>query len=192
MTSFQKDSLGWQIELWLRKISQWWEFQTYRVVDNLPEDINFPWHDSVYWIAAGLLFSYIAFKFWQWLQPYLGRFNLKLTPAVTPKPKQASTQASIAKWLRRSQQYQQQGNYREACLCLYQAMLQHLNDSSVAPHQTSRTDGEYRAIIKSLAQPQPYQILLHIHEQLSFGYREASLSVLQKCQQAYQEIEARR
>ena len=187
MAAFQKDSLGWQLELWQQKISEWFEYQ---LTNNAPKDINFPWHDSLYWIVLGILFSYLAFKFWQWFEPYLARFNLKLTQVVTPKPQEKSNRVSIAQWLRRSQQYQQQGNYREACLCLYQAMLQHLNDSSLAPHQSSRTDGEYRAIVKSLAQPQPYQVLLLIHEQLSFGYREASISVLEKCQQAYREIEA--
>jgi hypothetical protein len=69
------------------------------------------------------------------------------------------------------------------------AMLQKLNDSDIAPHQLSRTDGEYLHIIQQLPNFNPYQILLINHQKLLFGNEEATSNMWQECQQAYRQIE---
>ncbi|NEQ27810.1 MAG: DUF4129 domain-containing protein, partial [Microcoleus sp. SIO2G3] len=118
----------------------------------------------------------------EWWELQTSQFSPKL-------PQTSVSELSVAGWLERSQKFQQQGNYQEACLCLYRAMLQRLNDAGIAPHQSSRTDGEYLQLIRQLPQPQPYQTLLMTHQQLCFSNTEASPSVFEQCQQAYREIE---
>jgi hypothetical protein len=70
------------------------------------------------------------------------------------------------------------------------AMLQRLNDSGLAPHHSSRTDGEYLQLVQQLSQPQPYQTLIMTHQRLCFSNAEVSSAVFEQCQQAYREIEA--
>jgi hypothetical protein len=105
------------------------------------------------------------------------------------KARTQNSEVLIANWLQRSQKFQQQGNYREACLCLYKAMLQRLNDTGIVKDQPSRTDGEYLQLVQQLPQPQPYQTLLITHQKLCFSNAEASPSLFDECQQAYREIE---
>ncbi|MEG4036609.1 DUF4129 domain-containing protein [Microcoleus sp. w1-18aA5] len=88
----------------------------------------------------------------------------------------------------RSQKLQQQGKYRQACHCLYMALLQRLNDAGTVVYQPSRTDGEYLQLIQQLPQPVPYETLIRIHQQLYFRNRRADPSTFEQCQQAYQQI----
>ena len=69
------------------------------------------------------------------------------------------------------------------------AMLEQLHDKDYVPRKLSRTDGVYQDCVQQLAQPDPYQLLLRVHEQLYFGSVEISAETLQRCQQAYQTIE---
>jgi len=78
--------------------------------------------------------------------------------------------------------------YRQACRCLYMALLQRLDDAGTVVYQPSRTDGEYLQLIQQLPQPVPYETLIRIHEQLYFGNTEADASTFEQCQQAYQKI----
>ena len=68
-------------------------------------------------------------------------------------------------------------------------MLQQLHERKIVPHQSSRTDGEYGKLIAKIPQPQPYQQLLQIHQELCFGNCSASMSVVETCWQAYKKIE---
>jgi Domain of unknown function (DUF4129) len=193
--SFEKNSIGWQIQQWQQQIGEEWELQTKRWISN--SDFSFPSFD---WINFPLLWEIIkvvliilvvvfliwaAWQIWQLLSPSWYRFA-NPTNRIKERPEQ---NLSIADLLKRSRQLQQQGNYYQAFQCLYLAMLQQLSDRKIAPTQASRTDGEYLQVIQQLPRPQPYRFLLMTHQQLCFGNRQASLDLLEECQQACREIE---
>lgn len=195
MGSFEKNNLGWQLYQLRQRLGEWWELKTSQTLSNmsLPSWITSPILEKVikalFWGILGLLVTWLVWQLWQVLHPYL--YNLKnqrsqLTNSATTSVRESS----VADWLQRSQKFQQQGNYREACICLYRAMLQRLNDRGIAEHQPSRTDGEYLKVVQQLPQSNPYQTLLTIHQQLCFSRAEASPRMFEQCQQAYRDIEA--
>lgn len=194
--SFQKDSLGWKLRQIQQKISEWWELKTSQTVDNLP-DVDLPsWWDNpgfltiakaVAWLLFACLLSWVAIKIIRMLNPYFYGIPDIINSTKKIRDKQ-EPELSVTVWLNQSQNFQQTGNYREACRCLYMAMLQELNDREIIPNQPSRTDGEYLELIQQLSQPQPYQKLFMTHQQLLFGDAEVSASVFEECQQAYQQI----
>jgi small-conductance mechanosensitive channel len=193
--SFQKNSIGWQIQQWQQQVGEEWELQTKRWISNsdfsLPsfDWINFPllWEiTKVVLIILVLVFLiWAAWQIWQLLSPSWYRLA-NPTNKINERPEK---NLSIADLLKRSQQLKQKGDYYKAFQCLYLAMLQQLSDHHIAPSQASYTDGEYLQIIQRLPRPQPYQFLLTIHQQLCFSNRQASLDLLEECQQAYQEME---
>jgi hypothetical protein len=195
--SFEKNSIGWQLGQLQQRIGEWWELQISRFSGNQP-DVSAPtWWESpilwlivkaAFWLLVGLLLTWLVWQLWQLLRPYVYSLRKPLSQPSDRATKTPKNELSVAAWLQRSQKFQQQGNYREACFCLYMAMLQRLNDTGIAQHQPSRTDGEYLQLVRQLPQPQPYQTLLATHEQLCFSNTEASRSVFDECQQAYQEI----
>jgi len=100
-------------------------------------------------------------------------------------------QLSVADWIERSQSARIEGDYRISIFCLYQAMLQLLDDRGIIPKQLSLTDQEYQ---RTLSQIQvtplpPYELLLSIHQRLCFSKAEANQALFEECQQAYQQIE---
>ena len=83
-----------------------------------------------------------------------------------------------------------QGNYSEACRCLYIATLQQLHEKKILRHKSSRTDGEYLQLLQLSVTPiQPYETLITTHEQLCFNNTEVQEENYQQCQQAYREID---
>jgi Domain of unknown function (DUF4129) len=193
--SFQKNSISWQIEQWQQRLGEEWELQTRRWISN--SDFSFPSFD---WINFALLWeitkvvliilvvvflSWAAWQIWQLLSPSWYRLT---NPTIRTKDR-SEQNLSIPDLLRRSRQFQQQGDYYQAFQYLYLAMLQQLSDRKIAPTQASRTDGEYLQIIQQLPHPQPYQFLLITHQQLCFSNRQASLDLLEECRQVYQEME---
>jgi hypothetical protein len=197
--AFEKNSFGWQLGQLQQRLGEWWELQRSRFSPNLPK-VSLPsWFDSpilelitktVFWLLLALLLSWAALKIMRLLHPYFYSFTNQLNQSADKATKISSGELSVTQWLQRSQKFQQQGNYREACLCLYRAMLQRLNDTGIAKAQPSRTDGEYLQLVQQLPQPTPYQTLLMTHQQLCFSKTEASRSDFEQCLQAYQEIEA--
>ena len=96
---------------------------------------------------------------------------------------------SLAQWWERSQQLYIQGNYQDACLCLYLAILQYLHENQIIPQKYSRTDGEYLQLLELSGIPlQPYETLITTHEQSCFSDRKLNADNYQQCQQAYGEI----
>lgn len=197
MGSFDKTNFGWQLGQFSQKIVEWWELQTSRFKPTLPNTSLPSWLNSptlwtivniVFWMVLAFLLSWISLQIIKRVKPYFYDWTNQLK--VSTDAKVSDNEISITSWLKQAQKLQQQGNYREACLCLYKAMLQRLNDSGIAPHQLSRTDGEYLQLIQQLPQPQPYQTLLMTHQELCFSNAEASAAVFEQCQQAYKEIEA--
>ncbi|GGA55561.1 DUF4129 domain-containing protein [Okeania sp. KiyG1] len=194
--SFEKDSLGWQFQKLQQKFSEWWELQTSQTTAKLPE-VDLPsWLDNpiiliiakaMAWLLFAFLLSWVAIQIIRLLNPYI--YSLRNQINLTTKTREKSQlELSVTAWLNQSQKYQQIGNYREACRCLYMAMLQGLNDRGIISDLPSRTDGEYLELIQQLSQPKPYQKLFITHQQLLFGNLEVSAAVFAECQEAYQQI----
>lgn len=191
--TFEKTNLGWQLGQSQQRFQEWWELQTAR---NMP-NVELPsWFDSpilraiaqaAFWSILALLAVWAIWQIWQLLRFKI--YNFKNSDRISDETaKKTIADLSAAEWWLRSQKLQQQGKYRQACRCLYMALLQRLNDTGTAAHQVSRTDGEYLALIQQLPQPAPYETVIAIHEQLYFGNAEADASTFEQCQQAYQQI----
>ena len=197
--SFEKDSWGWQLQQLGQQFGEWWELQTSRFSANTP-NVSLPswWNSPVLltiakaaiWAIVIFLVIWVGWQLWRRWQPYLYSLTQQFNHQAQNATQTPATELSVDSWLHRSQKFQQQGNYREACQCLYMAMLQKLNDSGIAPHESTRTDGEYLKLVQHLPQPKPYRTLLLTHQQLCFSKVEASSSLFEQCQQAYREIEA--
>ena len=195
---FEKSNFGWQLGQIVQRMGEWWELQTSQFKPkipniSLPDWLNYPifWTivNAAFWVVLALLLSWTALQIMRRLSPYFYSLTNQIKQSAD-NTKLLDKDLSIVRWLQQAQKSQQQGNYRDACLCLYKAMLQRLNDSGVAPHQPSRTDGEYLQLVQQLPQSQPYQTLLMTHQELCFSNTEASPSLFEQCQQAYREIEA--
>jgi hypothetical protein len=197
-SSVETTSLGWQLSQWQQRISEQWELIWIKLIKNLL-DIPLPsWLNSplvaviakiVFWLLVAWLSIWIVWKIQRLFKLYLRSRKSRINRAIPRTAKTPIREGSVAHWLAQAQQLQQQGNYRGACQCLYQAMLQQLHDKGIVLHQSSRTDGEYWQIIENLTQSQPYQQLLRIHQELCFGNIPASLTLFETCWQAYREIE---
>ena len=200
MTSeFEDTNLGWQMQQFQQQVGEWLELQLSQTNNSLPE-LSLPsWLKNLllpswlprlaFWVMLGLILIGVSWRLLRLWKQY-GRFFPSLLGNSAPGGAMATaTGLKVSAWLRRSQEFYRQGNYREACRSLYMAMLQQLNDSGIAPHQPSRTDGEYQQLTQQLAQNQSYQVLLNTHEQICFSNAEISPAVVEQCQQAYQQIE---
>ncbi|MEC4891537.1 MAG: DUF4129 domain-containing protein [Oscillatoria sp. PMC 1051.18] len=196
--SYEENSLGWQLSLLRRRGGEWWELQTNRIADNIPDVPELSWLDSpmiqaiaksLFWLLVALLVVWTAWQIWQVLSPYLYILRQKLGQPRDTTVTKPSQELSVKGWLARSRLFQREGNYREACLCLYLAMLQRLHDREIILHQASRTDGEYLNLVRDLPQPQPYQTIFTSHQQLLFAGREATAQLYDRIQQAYQDLD---
>jgi hypothetical protein len=189
---FQKSSLGWQLQQTQQRIE---EFIERLLFGNDPNrdpasDWSLPdWLlEGLFWLLVIALVGWVGWQLYKLLSPYLyPAVRLRRSPA--PSTNSQPQALTISEWLGRSRTAQQQGDYREACRCLYMAMLQNLNDKELIPQQLSRTDGEYLRLVQMLNPPQPYQTLIRIHEQLCFSDAAISADTFERCWQAYQEIQ---
>jgi len=189
---FQKNSLGWQLQQAQQRVGEFIERLLFGDDPNrqtvpdwsLPEWLL----EGLFWLLVIALVSWVGWQLYKLLDPYLylpGRLGRSPLPTPAPQPQKLT----LAEWLGRSRTAQQQGNYREACRCLYMAMLQHLNDKDLIPQQESRTDGEYLRLVQTLNKPQPYQTIIRTHEQLCFSNAAISSDTFERCWRAYQEIQ---
>ncbi len=121
----------------------------------------------------------------------LSRYRFPLSSSAPEPP------PTITAWEQQAFHFQSQGNYREACRCLYLALLQHLHDTQVLPHHLSRTDGEHRDQITRLtlgAPLSPHQLphcllLINTHEHLCFDpASQISADQFEQCQQALHSV----
>lgn len=196
--SFEKTNWGWQLRQLQQRIGEWWEWQTNRAVDRIP-DISWPdWLESellwtvlkiALWLGIALTFCWLAVQGMRLVIPYLYLLQKRRTVFGDNPPKSLARELAISEWLKQSEKYQKEGNYAGACRCIYMAMLQGLNDREIIRNDLSRTDGEYLQIIQKMQQSPPYETLFNIHQQICFSNLEASLTWLEQCQQAYREIE---
>ncbi len=192
-TTFQDDSLGWRIGQASQWLGEAWEW-LFRNVDaerspfpsELPEWLT----QLVFWLVVAALATWGLTQLARWLPDWLSWGKRDGAVLLADRPEHAS----LSTWLARSRRAQQQGNYAEACRALYMAGLQHLNDGELIPQQASRTDGEYLALlqaarVRSPQAQQAYAILIATHERLHYSPTDASLEMLQACQQAFRTIE---
>jgi len=192
MGEFEKNNIGWQLSQLQQQIGEWIELQTMRLNNNmpqLPEGIP-EWVverlKAISWIIAIVLLLWLAWYVWQWLEPYMLRVRTRRAGYRSTQSK--TSEISVEAWLKQSQLYFSQGNYREACRCLYMATLQLLHERAIASHQLSRTDREYIQLVQQLPQSQSYRTLITTHEQLCFSDGEILPETFERCQQAYREI----
>jgi hypothetical protein len=198
-SSFEKDNLGWRIKLIQQQWQEWQELQLAKLGDRVPDFPLFNWLKSpllwdiikiISWIIISLFIVWLVWQIWLLLRPFIYSFRNPLRQSFRDRASSSSIkQLSTSDWLIRSQKFQQQGDYHQACICLYQATLQRLNDSKVILHQSSRTDGEYLQLVRELSKQNAYEKLLMTHQKLCFSSSQASRSLFEECQQAYREIE---
>ncbi|WP_432813655.1 DUF4129 domain-containing protein [Pantanalinema sp. GBBB05] len=190
--SYEKNSIGWQIQQLQQRLSEWWERLTIPSGQVDVPDWSLPeWlFRSVFWSIAVVLAVWVSFRLYQLLRPYLNLDWLERPQAAAQKSS-SPTNLTVAEWLHRSHTLAQQGNYREACRAIYLATLQQLHDIDLIPNQPSRTDGEYLDILQAMPDPQPYEVLMQTHEQLCFSNSDVSREAFERCQHAYQAIEPR-
>ena len=194
--AFEKNNWGWQWQQWQQQAGEWIELQFSQMQPNVPHvpGVALPewlgellWRlvQGTFWLTLVVLVTWLGWQVWQlWGHsvtafPSLWRNLAEKTQAVPVR------EVSLSEWLRRSQEFQRQGNYQEACRCLYMAMLQRLNDTGIAPHQPSRTDGEYQEVVQYLEPNQPYELLLATHKRLCFGNAEITPEIFAQCWDAY-------
>ncbi|WP_017714989.1 DUF4129 domain-containing protein [Kamptonema formosum] len=192
--SFETTNFGWQLQQLQQQAAEWLELQLSQFH---PPQVSWPslpagwsWLQPVswalFWVTLGLLLSWLALRLlrlwpeiWSAFPSLLGN-SPKVTPLESP--------LTPAAWQQQSQEFQRLGNYREACRSLYMAMLQQLHDTGTAQNLPSRTDGEYRHLLRQLRAGEPYEILLLTHERLCFGTAEPAPEDFRRCQQAYRQI----
>lgn len=197
--TFEKTNLGWQIQQFQQQVGEWLALQFSKLFSNLPE-VNWPstalewgwlyWlFNGLFWILVGLLVSWLVLQLLGQWPALLDTFHLRRINGNIEPAARADRPLTADLWLVQAQEFQRQGNYRQACRALYMAMLQRLNDTGVVPGEPSRTDGEYRQLLQQQSgQVQPYQVLIATHEDQCFGDADATLDDFNRCQQAYREI----
>lgn len=189
--AFEKSNLSWQIQLIKQRFGEWIELKLFELMPRKLPNVSISplLLDVLFW---GLVLALGTLVIW-WLMPLFPRTWFALQQAAEgqsePRSPLPSRDLTVAEWLQQAKTFHQQGNYAEACRALYMAMLQRLNDTQIALHEPSRTDGEYLRLVRSLAQSRPYQTLIQTHEQICFGNAQISNETYTLCQQAYREIE---
>jgi hypothetical protein len=180
-----KDSLGWQLQKLTLRAQEGIErlFLNGSSPEAAPPSQLSDWLlQSLFWLIALAGASWLSWQLYQILLPYWD----SLRPAARLLHQPARTPTD---WLRQAQAAQAQADYAAACRALYMASLQILGEQKLIAPQSSRTDGEYLALLRSLALPQPYQLLIQTHERLYFDRLFISAELYAECWQAYQQIE---
>ncbi|MBD2180425.1 DUF4129 domain-containing protein [Planktothrix sp. FACHB-1355] len=191
---FEKTNFGWQVQQLQQQFWEWLELklsQTPRIPNiSTPDwlgDLLWPIFKAVSWIIVAAIATWLLWQLWLILRPYLRSLSFEMGNSANQST--PAKEIATADWVKRSQQFYQQGNYGEALRCLYMAMLQKLHDSGIILNDPSRTDGEYRQLTETLPKQESYQILLTTHEELCFGNAEISPETFELCQQAYRKID---
>lgn len=197
--AYETDSLNWQVRQGTQRLSEWIEYQTAQwTIDldiDLPDLPNWAWPEEIgqgiFWLLVVAGSIWLSWCLTRGIAPYFQRWldaKQDWTTALSQAAPTASTH-SPQYWFRQAQVQARQGNYRDACLALYQATIQRLNDSQTLPHDPSRTDGEYLQQLAPGPRFRPYQLLFHTHERLTFSPEAASAETFQRCRRAYEEIQ---
>jgi hypothetical protein len=143
--------------------------------------------EIILWLIVAIAVIWLLWRIALLISPQLSKLVQSKFRVRSPK---ISQELTGAQWLNKARNYYQIEDYRQACFCLYQAMLQKLHDRNLLPHQLSRTDGEYLRFTEQLEDAAAYRLLLNVHQKLCFSNREASVGTFDECQQAYQVIDS--
>ncbi|MDJ0694650.1 DUF4129 domain-containing protein [Mastigocoleus sp. MO_188.B34] len=198
ISGYEKSNWGWVLSQWQKQIGEWIQYQLQRFDRTLP-DWSPNWSISknfvdflgiLYWIILGLFFIWVIWRLWREFSPYIYAWLADERFSPEQNGEKSTPDLSVESLISRSQSLYRQGNYSEACRCLYVAMLQKLHEKKILRHKSSRTDGEYLQLLQLSVTPmQPYETLITTHEQLCFNNAEIQAENYQQCQQAYREIE---
>lgn len=195
--SFKQDGLGWRINLIKQRFSEGLEYQLSQL-DAESWDLEFLKSELLWqiikfclWSIIAVLLVWMTWQLWLLLRPYWKRWQRPSDRHSPYNPPVKTPQLSAVDWVERSQSARIEGNYRQAIFCLYQAMLQLLDDRDIIPTQLSLTDQEYQRFLSQIQVSPfpPYELLLSIHQRLCFSKAEANQALFEECQQAYQQIE---
>ncbi len=195
--SFKQDGLGWRIYLIKRRIGEWIEYKTSQLNTDswelgwLKSKLLWQIIKFCIWLLLAILLVWLTWQLWLGLRPYWKGWQRKNNHySIIDKPT-STLKLSRADWLERSQAARIEGNYRQAIFCLYQAMLQLLDEREIIAARSSLTDEEYRRSLskQDLSSLQAYELLLSSHQRLCFGRAQADRSLFEQCQQAYKQIE---
>ena len=193
--TFEKTNIPWQIQQSGQRLSEWVEL---KLSELRPPKINAPdWQlpgfsiaprvwEVLFWLVVIMFVSWVLLRLYPVGQRYWRTWQARGGAAIARV--EPMVDRPVAAWLQQAQKFQQQGNYPEACRALYLAMLQQLNDAKIAPHELSRTDGEYLRLVTGQSDRRAYGTLLAAHEQLCFGDVALDSEDFQRCQRAYREI----
>lgn len=187
--NFEKTNLDWQIQLVLRQIGEAVEKLFQAAGGVTPPNFSPPeaFFRGVFWLLVLVLVAWLLWQLYGLLSPYWGLPLLRRRRASSAPMSQPEPVLSLDAWLERSRSLAQQGNYREACRALYQAMLHKLDGTGLVPALASRTDGEYLNCLQTLPNPRPYQVVIQVHERLCFSDAPITPELFRRCEQAYQE-----
>ncbi len=195
--SFKQDGLGWRIDLIKRRIGEWIEYKASQLDTDswelgwLKSKLLWQVVKFCVWSLLAILLVWLTWQLWLGLRPYWKGWQRKNNRSLIIDKPTNILELSRADWLERSQSARIEGNYRQAIFCLYQAMLQLLNERGIIAARSSRTDEEYRRSLleQNLSTLQAYELLLSSHQRLCFSSAQADRSLFEQCQQAYKQIE---
>lgn len=190
---FQKSDFNWQLQQFFRQVGEWIELRFPQFQPpNVPDAPNwaFPswWLEAGFWTIVGLFVLWLGLQIYLAVRSYLTRNQAQMAKFFD-RASTAEKERTIAQWVKAAQEFQQQGNYREASRALYIAMLQRLNETKLIPGDQSRTDREYSRLVQLLPQAESYQMLLETHELLYFSNAPISAELFDQVQRAYGNIE---
>ncbi|OKH55996.1 hypothetical protein NIES2101_01670 [Calothrix sp. HK-06] len=195
-SEFETNSPGWQFYLFQKRVGESIEYFLSRFdppTPNKSQGLRFSqWFlnllNFLFWVAVSFFALWLMWRLWKEFKPYLYAW-LNETQSNDIRSQKNEQQISAAALSSQSQEFYRQGKYRDACKCLYLALLQFLHERNTLPHKKSRTDGEYLQILRlSNSSMQPYETLITTHEQICFDEMEAAQVNYEQCREAYKEI----
>ncbi|HEY9810245.1 MAG TPA: DUF4129 domain-containing protein [Halomicronema sp.] len=197
--SFENTNLGWQLGQTQQKVAEWVELQFSKLNFNGPKappsfgEINFGWVEvllqGMFWLILALLIVWFGWLIWRLWPGFFARLRGLGSSSTTPAQQAAKPMPTAAEWLVQAAKLSREGDFGLASRCLYMAMLERLNDSSTVDNQPSRTDGEYRELLKRFSGRKSCEVLLSTHERLCFGEMPVTGEEFERCQEAFRKIE---
>ena len=191
--TYQKSNLAWELQQLTQNGREWVAWQTDRLWQGVPPipGLDIPhwerWEELIFhgllWLIIALAIAAIWFNRKTWQRYWRSLSKVDLSPHFSPP------NPGVNHWVKAAQQAARQGDYYQACRCLYLATLQMLQDQQVAEQAPARTDREYQQLTEQLPQAATYNKLFTVHQELCFGQQQASLEIFQDCQGAIASLE---
>ena len=192
--SFRQDGIGWRFNIIKQRLGEWLEYRLSRFDPDVDVETNLLWQIIKFclWSILAVLLVWITWQLWLLLRRYWKRWQRQTNDYSSYTPQPQAVRLSAADWIDRSQSARSEGNYRQAIFCLYQAMLQLLDEKGIMQTKKSLTDREYQRSLSQIqiSPLQPYELLLSTHQRLCFSNAEATQTMFEECRQAYQQIDS--